>query len=150
MKRLILILATIGLWTTLPAQSSPQLIDGTVWKRMKYENKYYFLIGYFAGLQKSLEIIDIAVENQKRQEFGYTEPFYVNQMRRKISAYLPAGNLTEIEALVETLNLFYTDKYNQAIPIEVALRIVLARAQGNSEQADFWLKEARRTKLQKP
>lgn len=129
------------------AQTTQQELTGKIWRGMKYENKYYFLTGYFAGLRKSLEIVAIAVENQKLREFGFTEPFYVHQMRQKIKAYLPAGNLLEIAAIIETLNLFYADKFNQEIPVEVALRIVLARAQGLNEQADLILQEARRATL---
>lgn len=138
--RLSLVVLNVSL---LLAQQQPALLDGAIWKRMKYENKYYYLAGYFAGLTKAQEIISLSVENQRQREFGFTEPFYVHQMRQKIRAYLPAGNLLEIEKIIEAINLFYADKYNLKIPVEVALRVVLARAQGNNEQADLILKEAR-------
>jgi hypothetical protein len=138
-------LGLIVLWGSfLLAQQQATGLDGVVWKRMKQENKYYFLTGYFAGLNKALEIINLNVENQRQQEFGFTEPFYVNQMRQKIRAYLPAGHLLEIDKIIEALNLFYADRFNLKIPVEVALRVVLARAQGNNEQADLILQAARR------
>ncbi|MFH1212872.1 MAG: hypothetical protein V1681_02190 [Candidatus Neomarinimicrobiota bacterium] len=124
-------------------------INGFIWKKMKRDNKYYWLLGYLQGLEKADEIIKSGVTDQKKREFNFTEPFYINQMHTRIGAYFPPERIEGVDQLIEILNAFYEDKFNQRIKIEAALRIVLARQQGQVEQADFWLNEARRAFLQK-
>lgn len=145
--RLWFFLAGLSL-VVVNAQINPTL-DGRIWQKMRHENKYYFLTGYFAGLNKAESIIDLGVNSQMQREFGFVEPFYVNQMRQRIKSYLPDDKMQDTEMLVESLNLFYSDRYNLKIPVEVALRIVLARARGEVEQAEFWLNEARRSTIAK-
>ena len=130
------------------AQSSRE-IDGSIWKRMRHDNKYYWLLGYLQGLEKSDEIIQLGLMDQEKREFNFTVPFYINQMRTRISVYFPPQKIEDIDQLIELLNAFYEDKYNQKIKIETALRIVLARQKGQIEQSDFWLNEARRALIQK-
>ncbi len=147
---LTLICIGIALYTASPLLAqNPTDIDGTIWRRMKYDNKYYWLLGYLQGLEKSDEIIQLCLAEQEKREFAFTVPFYVDQMRTRISAYFPPHNIQDITQLIELLNTFYKDKYNQKIKIEAALRIVLARQKGQIEQSDFWLNEARRALIQK-
>jgi len=134
--------------TPLPAQQRTT-INGFIWNKMKRDNKYYWLFGYLQGLQKADEIIQQGVGEQKKREFTFTEPFYVNQMHTRISDYLPPDKIEGIDQLIELLNAFYADNYNLRINVEVALRIVLARQKGQIEQADFWLNEARRALIKK-
>jgi hypothetical protein len=118
-------------------------INGEIWNRIKKENQRYFITGFLQGLDKAENIIDITVRTQKQNEFAFTEPFYVHQMRIKISDYmLPSGQ--PVDLLVDLLDAFYADPYNSKIPFEAALRITLARQKGEVEKSDFWLKEARR------
>jgi hypothetical protein len=118
-------------------------INGEIWNRIKKENQRYFITGFLQGLDKAENIIDITVRTQKQNEFAFTEPFYVHQMRIKISDYmLPIGQ--PVDLLVDLLDAFYADPYNSKIPFEAALRITLARQKGEVEKSDFWLKEARR------
>ncbi|GEM_PF-476847 len=138
----------VALASSLFAQSKKE-ITGLVWRKMRYDNKFYWLNGYIEGLEKAEEIIDLEVTRQREKEFGFTEPFYVNQLRTKIVSYLPAKRYAEIDLLIELLDNFYEDKYNQKIQIEAAIRIVLARQRGETEQADFWLNAARRAIYQK-
>lgn len=124
-------------------------IDGNIWRKMKQDNKVYYLTGFLDGLKKSSQIIDLNVQSAKRQEFSFVEPFYVNQMREKISAYYPEQAAVSISTVIELLNAFYADKYNSKIRFEAAIRIVLARQKGEIGKADFWLEEARRAALGK-
>ncbi|MFA6743317.1 MAG: hypothetical protein WCS36_03825 [Candidatus Neomarinimicrobiota bacterium] len=116
---------------------------------MRHDNKYYWLLGNLQGLEKSDEIIQLGLMDQEKREFNFTVPFYINQMRTRISVYFPPQKIEDIDQLIELLNAFYEDKYNQKIKIETALRIVLARQKGQIEQSDFWLNEARRALIQK-
>ena len=118
-------------------------VNGEIWNRIKKENQRYFITGYLQGLDKAENIIDITVRTQKQNEFAFTEPFYVHQMRIKISEYLPSSDQS-VDFLVDLLNAFYADPYNVKIPFEAALRITLVRQKGEIEKSDFWLKEARR------
>jgi len=124
-------------------------VDGYIWKRMKYDNKCYYLTGYFTGLKKTEEIISIEVESEKRRKFAFTEPFYVYQIRNKIRSYFPDERNRDLDTLINLLNAFYSDKYNLNIKFEAALRIILARQKGDIEKSDFWLKEAQRNALNK-
>ncbi len=124
-------------------------VDGYIWKRMKYDNKCYYVTGYFAGLKKTEEIIDIEVESEKRQKFAFTEPFSVYQIRNKIRSYFPDKSNSDLETLIKLLNAFYSDKYNLNIKFEAALRIIVTRQKGDIEKSDFWLKEAQRNALKK-
>jgi len=147
----LIIICILGIACTsglLLAQDSNE-IDGSIWKRMRFDNKYYWLLGYLQGLEKSDEIIQLGLIDQQNREFNFTIPFYVHQMRTRISAYFPPRRIKDIDQMIELLNAFYEDKFNQKITIETALRIVLARQKGQIEQADFWLNEARRALIQK-
>ena len=87
---LTLICIGIALHTASPLLAqNPTDIDGTIWRRMKYDNKYYWLLGYLQGLEKSDEIIQLCLAEQEKREFAFTVPFYVDQMRARISAYFP-------------------------------------------------------------
>jgi len=118
-------------------------INGEIWNRIKKENQRYFITGFLQGLDKAENIIDITVGSQKQKEFAFTEPFYVHQMRIRISEYLPSSDQS-VDFLVDLLNAFYADPYNAKIPFEAALRITLVRQKGEVEKSDFWIKEARR------
>jgi len=133
--------------TVVPQEAN--VVDGNIWRKMKQDNKVYYLTGFLDGLRKSLQIIDLNVQSAKRQEISFVEPFYVNQMRDKISAYYPENASVSVSTVIELLNAFYADKYSSKIKFETAVRIVLARQKGDIEKADFWLEEARRAALGK-
>lgn len=137
-----------GAVTPLPAQQRTE-INGFIWNKMKRDNKYYWLLGCLQGLQKADDIIQQGVAEQKKREFTFTEPFYVNQMHTRIIEYFPPEKIEDIDQLIELLNAFYADNYNLRIKIDTALRIVLARQKGQIEQADLWLNEARRAFIKK-
>lgn len=122
-------------------------VNGHVWKKMKYDNKCYYLTGYFAGLRKTEEIINIEVESERRQKFAFTEPFYIYQIRNKIRSYFPDKRNSDLDMMIKLLNAFYSDKYNLNIKFDAALRIILARQKGDIEKPDFWLREARKSVL---
>jgi len=135
---------------TLPLHAQQRTeINGFIWNKMKRDNKYYWLLGYLQGLHKSDEIIRQGVAEQMKREFTFTEPFYVNQMHTRIGEYFPPQKIEDIDQMIELLNAFYADNYNQRIKIDTALRIVLARQKGQIEQADLWLNEARRAFIKK-
>lgn len=133
--------------TVIPQEAN--VVDGNIWRKMKQDNKVYYLTGFLDGLRKSSQIIDLNVQSAKRQEISFVEPFYVNQMRDKISAYYPENASVSVSTVIELLNAFYADKYSSKIKFETAVRIVLARQKGDIEKADFWLEEARRAALGK-
>jgi len=118
-------------------------INGEIWNRIKKENQRYFITGFLQGLDKAENIIDITARTQKQNEFAFTEPFYVHQMRSKIRDYMPPSDQS-VDFLIDLLSAFYADPYNLKIPFEAALRITLVRQKGEVEKSDFWLKEARR------
>lgn len=147
---IVLCVAGIAFDHTVPLLAqNPGEINGFIWKRMKRDNKFYWLLGYLQGLEKSDEIIQLGLADQQKREFNFTIPFYVNQMRTRIGLYFPPKRIEGIDQMIELLNAFYEDKFNQRIKIEAALRIVLARQKGQIEQADFWLNEARRALILK-
>lgn len=129
-------------FTSLEAQIQLPL-DGKAWRQMEPTARYYFLRGLMNGLEKAENIIDINVRKQRRKEFAFSEPFYVHQMRVNIRKYYLSPEI-DLPILIELLNVFYTSPYNLAIPVIAAVRIVLARQQGNISQSDLWLKEARK------
>ena len=120
-----------------------KVVDGNIWNRMKKDNKLYYVTGYFNGLEKAEKIIDINVRTQRKNEFAFTEPFYVSQMRKKIRDYIPQED-NRIYLIIELLNAFYADPHNFKISFGAALRITLARHLGDVEKSDLWLYEARR------
>lgn len=148
MKYFRFIFTFIILFSTVVPQEA-NVVDGNIWRKMKQDNKVYYLTGFLDGLRKSLQIIDLNVQSAKRQEISFVEPFYVNQMRDKISAYYPENASVSVSTVIELLNAFYADKYSSKIKFETAVRIVLARQKGDIEKADFWLEEARRAALGK-
>jgi len=147
-SQIVIALLIGGAAVPLPAQQRTD-INGFIWRKMKRDNKFYCLLGYLQGLEKADEIIRQGVADQQKREINYTEPFYVNQMRVRISDYFPPQKIEDIDQLIELLNAFYADEYNPRLKLDVALRIVLARQKGQIEQADYWLKEARRALIQK-
>ncbi|PIS27880.1 MAG: hypothetical protein COT43_08265 [Candidatus Marinimicrobia bacterium CG08_land_8_20_14_0_20_45_22] len=129
--------------TVVPQDVS--FVNGNIWRKMKQDNKVYYLTGFLDGLKKSSQIIDLSVQSAQRKEFSFVEPFYVNQMRENINAYFPERASVSTSTIIELLNAFYADKYNSKIKFEAAIRIVLARQKGDIGKADFWLEEARRS-----
>ena len=149
MKRHYCIFIVILIWgigSQLLAQNKG-FIDGRIWNRMKTDNKLYFLSGLFTGMRKSEDIIGIEVEAEKRRTFAYTEPFYVNQIRKKLLSYTPKDENIDLSQITGLLDAFYSDSDNLRIRVTVALRIVFARQNGDIERSDLWLKEARRGAL---
>lgn len=138
----ILVFGILIFCSALIAQSE-RTINGQVWKRIKKENKLYFVTGYVNGLEKAENIIDINVKVQEKNEFAYTEPYYVHRMRESIREYLPMRK-NRVPYIIELIDIFYSDADNLKIPFEVALRIALAKDARKYEKSDLWLKEARR------
>jgi len=118
-------------------------ITGVIWIRMKTENKMYYVTGFLNGLEKAENILDINVRIQGKNEFAFTEPFYIQRTRERINDYIPNGD-NRINLIIDLVDVFYSDANNLKIPFEAAVRIALARNAGEIEKSDMWLLEARR------
>jgi len=118
-------------------------ITGVIWIRMKTENKMYYVTGFLNGLEKAENILDINVRIQEKNEFAFTEPFYIQRTRERINDYIPNGD-NRINLIIDLVDVFYSDANNLKIPFEAAVRIALARNAGEIEKSDMWLLEARR------
>jgi len=129
---------------TLSAPLQLRAIDGRIWNRMRTDNKLYYLTGFLQGLEKVNEIMEVEIRHQARQEFAFTKPFFVDRIQTRISFYLPDGTELTLRQVVELLDLFYENEFNQRIEILNALKIVLARQKGDIQKAELWLQQARR------
>jgi len=128
--------------TMLFAQQE-RIITGVIWSRMKTDNKMYYVTGFLNGLEKAENILDINVRIQGKNEFAFTEPFYIQRTRERINDYIPDGD-NRINLIIDLVDVFYTDTNNLKIPFEAAVRIALARNAGDIERSDMWLLEVRR------
>lgn len=120
-----------------------RVMTGVIWNRLKTENKMYYVTGFLNGLEKAKNILDINVRIQGKNEFAFTEPYYIQRTRERINAYLPNAE-NRVNLIVDLTDVFYSDPNNLKIPFTAAVRIVLARNAGDIEKSDFWLQEARR------
>ncbi|MBN2600477.1 MAG: hypothetical protein JXR87_00635 [Candidatus Marinimicrobia bacterium] len=120
-----------------------RVITGAIWIRMKTDNKMYYVTGFLNGLEKAENILDINVRIQEKNEFAFTEPFYIQRTRERINDYIPKGD-NRINLIIDLVDVFYSDANNLKISFEAATRIVLARNAGDIERSDMWLQEARR------
>lgn len=120
-----------------------RVMTGVIWNRLKMENKMYYVTGFLNGLEKAKNILDINVRIQEKNEFAFTEPYYIQRTRERINAYLPNAE-NRVNLIVDLTDVFYSDPNNLKIPFTAAVRIVLARNAGDIEKSDFWLQEARR------
>jgi len=118
-------------------------ITGVIWSRMKTDNKMYYVTGFLNGLEKAENILDINVRIQEKNEFAFTEPFYIQRTRERINNYIPDDN-NRINLVIDLVDIFYSDPNNLKISFEAAVRIALARNAGDIEKSDMWLQEARR------
>jgi len=120
-----------------------RVMTGVIWNRLRTENKMYYVTGFLNGLEKAENILDINVRIQEKNEFAFTEPYYIQRIRERINAYLPNAE-NRVNLIVDLTDIFYSDPNNLKIPFTAAVRIVLARNAGDIEKSDFWLQEARR------
>ena len=118
-------------------------INGVIWIRMKTDNKMYYVTGFLNGLEKAENILDINVRIQEKNEFAFTEPFYIQRTRERINYYIPDGD-NRINLIIDLVDVFYSNTNNLKISFEAAVRIALARNAGDIEKSDMWLMEARR------
>ena len=126
MKKLVLGLVLLLTATTAFAQSRPNTPEltppenGEQWLKLSSTEKLFWSIGYSQGYQEALEKIDVTS--------GPASPCAGLAVRTERQTST-AGKLSGFE-LVSSLERFYADPANTAIPIGSAIRISLLQASG--------------------
>ena len=144
-KTIAIILFLIMTAAPLGAQRD---ITGQEWKGWQPGRRISYLVGFYAGLKADRAVFNQAEKTPYRNEPGGIDPLVAGRYKLERDEYYAADIKYNFKDMAKRIDVFYSDEDNLGIPVPEVLRIIMLRAERETQRAEFLLLRERRKSLE--
>ena len=133
--------------SALPAPIDPPPVLGWEWVDWPPNRKTGYVAGFYAGFAANGHLFDQAEKHYTRGRQHIRTPVQMDRYRVERQEYDAPEQQLDLQAIVQRIDLFYTDPDNGVIPVPAALHIIMLRERGDTQRATALLQRERRQRL---
>ena len=114
------------------------------WESLEMKEKVAVVNGVYAAGAKLKFHHRQEVKKQFNQDPNWVEPYYIERFYEIVDEHRSKKAGYQVNLVAESMDAFYSNYDNTAIPLLEAVRIVSLAQDGNTEKADLYLLKAQK------